>query len=68
MKRGYGFGGNDESALFEYAELLTETDRAWLLKMADGIEEWFPKSYCNIDKDDYIIDVPDWLWRKKGLS
>ena len=45
-----------------------ETEKAWLLelKLDKIIQEWFPKSICEIDEDnEKILIVPLWLMQKK---
>jgi hypothetical protein len=43
-----------------YQEIVTETEKAWLIKMKSG-EAWFPKSQCKLDVTHKVIRVPDWL-------
>ena len=54
-----------------------ETDKAWLVKFefyGEERTEWFPKSQCNLTSleegwlDCDILQVPRWLWNKKGLQ
>lgn len=56
-----------------YFEKITkETDLAWLL-LIDGsdiqvpVQEWLPKSLCEIDEDTGVIHVPEWLAIEKEL-
>lgn len=62
---------------FRFLEVVTETDKAWLLSLEDtGDNEWFPKSQCELELDDDYgsphgegtILVPEWLARDKGLT
>lgn len=65
----YKFMGYDEYDMIEvcYDEFVSETADAWLIEV-DGIDIWFPKSECQIDKRGETIDVPKWLARREGLS
>lgn len=45
---------------FDYEEFIDETDKAWYL-VVEGKGNWFPKSVCQIDKENMTIDVPEWL-------
>jgi hypothetical protein len=51
---------------FTFDEIIKETPDAWLLDMGDE-KVWFPKSQCELDEDEQIIDVPEWLAIEKGL-
>jgi len=51
---------------YDVEELITETDKAWLLSV-DGEELWLPKSQCEFDEDEMVVDIPDWLAEEKGL-
>lgn len=43
-----------------------ETDKAWLIY--DGsIEVWIPKSQCEADWKDGIVEMPEYLAKLKGL-
>ena len=44
--------------------LIHSTTKAYLVKIFDK-DEWFPKSYCVLDKDK--IKIPSWLAVRKGL-
>jgi hypothetical protein len=48
-----------------YEEIITQTDKAWLLKMDVGTEIWWPKSQCTLDEEECMIFVPHWLVLKK---
>ena len=55
--------------LVKILKLENETPKAWLvsLKTIDGIGNiWVPKSQCRLD--DLELDIPTWLFNKKGLS
>jgi len=52
---------------YTFDELIRETELSWLLKMGDD-EIWFPKSKCELDENDKIIVVPEWLAIEKGLE
>jgi hypothetical protein len=48
------------------AELLGETDRAWLL--CDGVRKvWLPKSIVDYDAQAKLATMPEWLGREKRL-
>jgi plasmid stability protein len=53
------------------AEVLGETDRAWLARTPGGGESWLPKSQCQHHGADAvgraIFIVPARLWKKKGF-
>lgn len=53
------------------AEILGETNRAWLARAPGGGEFWLPKSQCQHHGADAvgraIFIVPAWLWKKKGF-
>lgn len=68
-KRYEGIGeGEDE---YDFSEKITETDKSWLLKYLNFkgqvVEDWFPKSQCEIDLEDLKIIVPNWLAIEKSL-
>ncbi len=50
-----------------YDEIITDTDDAWLLKLDEKSQDWFPKSIYELDEEAKEILVPDWLAIKKGL-
>jgi hypothetical protein len=50
----------------EYDELKHETDMAYLV-IIDGDEVWIPKSVCELDEDNQIIEVQEWFAEKEGL-
>lgn len=58
---------SDKMRPYHYDNLEHETDEAWLLRM-DVYNIWFPKSQCNINEDEEIIEVPEWLAIEKGLE
>ena len=47
-------------------ELVHETEKAWLIKVKDGREIWFPKSRCKWDG--VTVVLPDWLAAKKKVE
>jgi hypothetical protein len=53
------------------AEILGETEKAWLRRTPAGGETWLPKSQVEHHGEDAagraIFIVPAWLWRKKGF-
>jgi len=52
-------------AFKEYTELVTETDKAWLLNLIDETENrWFPKSICELDQKTQWLIMPIWLFEK----
>lgn len=42
----------------KYAELIWETRKAWLLRLATGTVRWFPKSCCSIRIQKSEIYIP----------
>lgn len=50
-----------------FAELVRETDKAWMFKTDDGDAVWLPKSQCELDEDELLVQVPEWLAIEKGL-
>jgi hypothetical protein len=65
----YKFMGYDEYDMieFNYDEFISETSDAWLVEV-EGLDIWFPKSECQIDKIGETIDIPKWLARNEGLN
>jgi len=59
---------SDDFTIIEYSRIKSETDKAWLLILDDGEREWFPKSVCVLDKENFEIEVPMWLAEQKGLT
>ena len=56
----------------DFVEVLKETDLAWLLLLDSSdpwkpVKEWFPRSVCEIDEDEGVISVPEWLAIEKEL-
>lgn len=49
----------------EYRELIRETEKAWQVKLPDGIY-WLPKSQCRIVMAK--IYIPKWLADDKGID
>jgi len=59
---------SNESDEYDYDEIIAETDAAWCLRMSDtGEGTWFPKSQCEIDDHNMVVEVPNWLAEKKEL-
>ena len=50
----------------EGAELLHETDKAWLLGI-NGEEVWLPKSLVEYDVQDNVVTLPERVAMDKGL-
>jgi hypothetical protein len=54
------------------AEILGETEKAWLTRTPAGGETWLPRSQVEHHGEDAvgraIFIVPAWLWRRKGLA
>lgn len=65
----YKFMAYDEYEMFEvcYDSFVSESPDAWLVEV-DGVDIWFPKSECQIDKRGKTIDIPMWMARREGLS
>lgn len=71
--------GKNHDILEIDGEVLQETERAYLftdgekLKNADGTPsllpkaQWLPKSQCEWDSRDKIMQIPEWLALEKGL-
>ncbi len=59
--------GDSKTLTYNYDSLEHETELAWLLVIGDE-KIWLPKSICNIDEEDKLIDVPEWLAIEKGLE
>ena len=63
---------DEETETIEYVEVVATTDRAALLRRADGEEEWFPFSKCDdldgVEKGDGPGEFacPSWLAETKG--
>lgn len=50
----------------DYDELIHTSSDAWLLRF-DDVEYWFPQSQCDIDEEDKIITMPEWMAKTRGL-
>ena len=54
------------------AEIIHETDKAWLMETPSGGEAWLAKSQCQHHGEDpngrAILVVPRWLARKIGVT
>ncbi len=56
-----------ERIVIEYDQIVTETALAWLFETTEG-NIWLPKSECDIEPRDNIVEVPEWLAIEKGLA
>jgi len=54
-----------ESIELDVIETIKETNKAWKVKLADGVY-WMPKSQCRIVGKK--IYVPKWLAKSKGID
>lgn len=50
-----------------FDEVITQTDLAWRILTDDDEQVWLPKSECELDEDDCLAQVPEWLAIEKGL-
>ncbi len=57
----------NEMIEYTFDEVEAETDLAWLIVMGDW-KDWLPKSKCDIDLTNMIIEVPEWLATEKELE
>ena len=48
-------------------EVLHETELAYRFTDGSGDPVWLPKSQCEWDEDEEIMDMPEWLAIEKGL-
>jgi len=54
-----------------FATLVHETDKAYLLNFGDDVETWIPKSQVkNAEEfeDEMFVVLPQWLIEEKGLE
>lgn len=59
---------NEENFKVEIEGTVTaETEGAWLIDIGDELEHWVPKSQCDWDEDQGIMEMPEWLAVKEGL-
>ena len=56
--------GNDKELTTIKAELVRETDKAFLLN-CEGDEVWLPKSQVTFDKEAKTVTLPEWLFNDK---
>ena len=63
----------DEWVHLDVEEILRETDKAFLVRLEDGREEWLPFSQI-ADPDEYqvgdrdcTVSITEWVARQKGL-
>lgn len=61
----YSAEDNDGSHIYD-GTLVRETDKAFLVRLTTGQEEWFAKSQSGFDVDGRF-HVTRWLLEKKGL-
>jgi len=54
-----GFTVKSHLERYEFIEVKSETDKAWLFVMVGGNELWLPKSKCSIEGN--IVQIPSWL-------
>ncbi len=52
---------------FDVEVIEHETDDAWLLELETGDSVWLPKSQCELDTENMVVTVPEWLAEKKEL-
>lgn len=58
----------DDEMVEVFVELLIrETPDAWLILTAYDEEVWLPKSQVELDDDESVVRVPEWLALEKGL-
>jgi len=58
--------GADEMVEVDFDGLIRETEMAWLFRI-DRQAIWFPKSRCEVDEDEKVVYVPEWLAIEEGL-
>lgn len=66
-----GDDGSDELESIDIAEIVSETSKAWFIKLREGNKisaHWFPKSQCTLAGDRKSIEVPAWLLDAKGIT
>jgi hypothetical protein len=51
----------------KYEEMKHQTAKAWLLDIG-GKDYWLAKSLCDLNEDDKIVTMPEWLAVEKGLD
>lgn len=60
--------GRSEDFEVAFEDIVHETDKAFLIKFAEG-EIWIPKSQVkDLDKDGLTVTIPEWLAVEKGLA
>lgn len=47
--------------------LIRDTPDSWLILTADDEEVWLPKSQVELDDDESVVMVPEWLAIDRGL-
>ena len=50
-----------------YLEVLTETNKAWLLLLKPGVREWFPIGICSLNENAHTIIMPSYMYEDKDL-
>jgi len=59
-------GSNRSTVEVDFDELKAETPRAWLIRI-DEDDIWIPKSVCDLDEQEGITEIPEWLAFEKEL-
>jgi len=49
------------------AELVHETDKAWLVNIGSSNKIWVPKSVAQYDRDSKCLILPEWQANARGL-
>ncbi len=56
-----------DSVFIEDVEIVAETGMAWLVKVGEeGEDVWVPKSQCELDTEEGLLEVPRWLAERHG--
>lgn len=64
---------SNEMVPIDYDSLVVDRELSWGLNLEETIatmgevSHWFPKSQCELDEDNKIVEVPRWLAEEKGL-
>ena len=60
---------NDRNEMTEFdVDLITETNKAWLLEFDDGEEHWVPKSVGVYDEDADTVELPQWFINDREIG
>jgi len=54
-----------ETIKLDVREIVTETEKAWQVKLSDGVY-WLPKSQCRIISNE--VYIPKWLADSKQID